>query len=476
MGSRKLLALALVSLAALIAPPVAAAAGAGRPQVKWLRGEGNYTKAHRGPASVDYIVVHSTEGSFWGSVRWLQSEQSHASAHYIVARSGKIVQIVHDSDIAWHAGNWKINERSIGIEHEGYADGPLGFTDAQYRTSARLAAWIARRSLMPIDRAHLIGHGEVPHPSRPGVVGGYDGHTDPGRKWNWTRYIALVRKFAAFKRQPPLEVRSTVGSGAVVDGRMPWRAKTTRDVARVEFLVDGRLLWRDHVAPYAFAGGRGLNTASLKNGRHVLEVRAVPRRGRVVAASARVRVRNAAFAIAMGAREGQELRGAVSFGARAIGARARAVTLLVDGKPRSSDLRAPFRLRWDTRRAREGAHVLTIVARAVDGREARKSVKVLVNNVVPKPKLRPAPQVVSQSLAEGAVVSGAVEWSAQTKGSVSAVEFLVDGVLIGVRTERPIRVLWDTTLSTPGEHELTVRAVALDGRVAASTVRVVVAG
>ena len=75
---------------------------------------------------------------------------------------GKIVQLVHLSDIAWHAGNWGTNTQSVGIEHEGFTYGPGGFTDAQYHASARLAGWIARRSLMPIDRRHLIGHHDVP--------------------------------------------------------------------------------------------------------------------------------------------------------------------------------------------------------------------------------------------------------------------------------------------------------------------------
>ena len=126
-----------------------------------------------GGESIDKIVIHVTEGAFWGSVRWLQSPRAHASSHYIVARNGRIMQLVHLSDIAWHAGNWTTNQQSVGIEHEGYTYGPVGFTDAQYHSSARLAAWIARRSLMPIDRKHVIGHAKVP--DRAGGCGGSRG-------------------------------------------------------------------------------------------------------------------------------------------------------------------------------------------------------------------------------------------------------------------------------------------------------------
>ena len=36
--------------------------------------------------SIRMVVVHVTEGGFWGSVRWLQSERAHASSHFVVSR------------------------------------------------------------------------------------------------------------------------------------------------------------------------------------------------------------------------------------------------------------------------------------------------------------------------------------------------------------------------------------------------------
>ena len=132
--SRFVLVLALACAAGTLARD----AGAAPPPITWLKGEGNYTKAHRGPHSIDRIVVHVTEGSFWGSVQWLQSPRAHASSHFVISRAGNIVQLVHVSDIAWHAGNWRTNVESVGIEHEGFTYGPHGFTDAQYRSSARL--------------------------------------------------------------------------------------------------------------------------------------------------------------------------------------------------------------------------------------------------------------------------------------------------------------------------------------------------
>jgi N-acetyl-anhydromuramyl-L-alanine amidase AmpD len=105
------------------------------------------------------------------------------SAHYVVrSGDGFVAQCVRERDIAWHAGNWDHNTRSIGIEHEGWSTQPSYFTHTMYERSARLTAGICDRYGLPKDRAHIIGHHEVP---------GSD-HTDPGAHWDWVRYIRLV--------------------------------------------------------------------------------------------------------------------------------------------------------------------------------------------------------------------------------------------------------------------------------------------
>ncbi|WP_345003524.1 N-acetylmuramoyl-L-alanine amidase, partial [Streptosporangium album] len=61
-------------------------------------------------------------------------------------------------------------------------DNASWFTDAMYRASAALTRNIADRYGIPKDRAHIVGHVEVP---------GND-HTDPGPNWNWTTYMQYV--------------------------------------------------------------------------------------------------------------------------------------------------------------------------------------------------------------------------------------------------------------------------------------------
>ena len=431
----------------------------------WLKGDGNFTKASRSPQSIDRIVVHVTEGSFWGSITWLRNPRAHASSHYVVSRGGKIVQLVHLSDIAWHAGHWGTNELSVGIEHEGFTYGPAGYTDAQYRASARLAAWLARRSLMPIDRRHFIGHGEVP--------GGH-GHTDPGPNWNWKRYLRLVRQYAGVVR---LSVKPLVPEGPL-RGIVPWRAKASSDIRRVEFLVDGRVVHVDGRRPFVYR----LNTASLANRSYKLQVHGVAGPGRYDVEGTWVRVDNKTFALtSAGARPWMLAPKTVRLRVRPWGQKAAKMVFSVDGRRRATDRRPPFLFSWSTLRARPGRHVLLVTATAIDGRVATRRIPVVVRQpkkvVPPKPTPQPKPPVVAprlaitgQSVTEGQTAEGLVLWRVETTGKVARVEFVVDGSVRGTDVAAPYTFGWDASAEAPGAHTLTARAIGADGKVVARTV------
>jgi N-acetyl-anhydromuramyl-L-alanine amidase AmpD len=132
---------------------------------------------------VDRVIIHVTQETYATTLSIFQNPQKNVSAHYVVrSADGHVAQCVREADIAWHAGNWDCNTRSIGIEHEGWVDRPDCFTDALYERSAGLTASVCARYGIPMDRAHIIGHHEVP---------GTD-HTDPGPDWDWVRYLRLV--------------------------------------------------------------------------------------------------------------------------------------------------------------------------------------------------------------------------------------------------------------------------------------------
>ncbi|MEV0595613.1 N-acetylmuramoyl-L-alanine amidase [Nonomuraea cavernae] len=152
-------------------------------------GYGNHDRLDRA-RRVDYIVIHDTEGAYTGLPK-LVHDPEYVSWHYTVrSRDGHVAQHVRTGDIAWHAGNWDVNTRSIGIEHEGYlATGGTWYTEAMYRASAKLVRYLAARYDIPIDRAHILGHDTVPG-TTPEALPGM--HEDPGPYWDWAHYFDLM--------------------------------------------------------------------------------------------------------------------------------------------------------------------------------------------------------------------------------------------------------------------------------------------
>jgi N-acetyl-anhydromuramyl-L-alanine amidase AmpD len=463
----------LVLLAALA---LAGGAAASPPQNE-LAANTNYTRAERRPDQIRFIIIHVSEGSFLGTVSWLRDPKAHSSANFVVSRTGRVQELVPLHDIAWHAGNWAYNVRSVGIENEGYTDSPAGFPLPEYRATARLTAVIARRSLIPIDRRHIIGHYQVPDPNDPLQGGGIDNHTDPGKYWKWNLFMRLVERFAypqRFLRHKHIGLQiasSTLTDRQVVAGRVPWRTTVTGPVKHVSFLVDGKLRWTDRVAPYAYAGGKQLlDTFALRNGKHVLEVRVYGAkswtRQRFV-----VRVKNEPFTLApVNLRAKQQVAGVVPVQAVFTGVPPARVLLYLDGRQIDHDTSPPYLFTWDTRRANDGPHTLTLAGRARDGRIVHSRVQVQVANGA----LQPA-TIVADSLADGQTVSGVQHWLVETSGSAARVEFVVDGLLRGTATAAPYAYDWDTSGETPGRHQLTVRAVGRDGAVAEQSLTVTVA-
>jgi len=143
---------------------------------------------------IRFIILHYT-GMKDGDdpVAWMTSPESQVSAHYFVGEDGGMVQMVEDTDRAWHAGRSRfreitdINSASIGIEiaNPGHQWGYRPFPPAQMQNVIRLVATLAVRHR--IDRADVIGHADIA-PTR---------KDDPGELFDWallSRYrIALAR-------------------------------------------------------------------------------------------------------------------------------------------------------------------------------------------------------------------------------------------------------------------------------------------
>lgn len=369
---------AALLLAAGLAALALAAPAAARPQFadRYVAAHPrNYEKGYRSPSLIRYVVIHTIEGSYWGAISWFRNPKARVSAHYVVGRGGASTQMVPLTRSAWHAGNGWMNRRSVGIEHEGYAHVPWTITDADYRASARIAASILRSRVLPIDRRHVIGHNEVPHPSRPWRLGGFSGRTDPGPHWDWGRYLAYVRSYARGQVPPqrPFDVTvSGIGIGSVLADWVRWEALPSGAApARVEFSVDGQLRATLTQPPFVLVTGPGgWDTAFEPNGRRTLTVRAYSADGRVAAATVLATVRNPTAPLpavaALGLVEGQVLCGPVRWEAL-VSRGTRWVNFVVDGAVRTAQAGPAFVYGgpdgvWDTAAETPGPRVVEVQA------------------------------------------------------------------------------------------------------------------
>ena len=212
----KFTALSCSISAALVAALVIESAAAEPSYPDWVQwtASPNHSKRHTGEISA--IIYHYTAGgSQSGTVKYFQDPASKVSAHYVIDRDGKVVQMVPLDQAAWHAGVSElagatgVNSFSIGIEicnwgklrkkdDKFYVSGgepyrgppPLHaagaywepFTDEQYKSLARLTNALLAK--YPIR--HITGHSDIARPK--------GRKPDPGPAFDYGRIKQLLSK------------------------------------------------------------------------------------------------------------------------------------------------------------------------------------------------------------------------------------------------------------------------------------------
>ncbi|MES2317093.1 MAG: peptidoglycan-binding protein [Pseudomonadota bacterium] len=148
-------------------------------------------------SSISHVAVHTTQGSYAGTISWFKNCSASVSAHYVIRSSdGQVTQMVTEANKAWHIGN--SNGYTVGIEHEGYVNNPgAWYTSAMYNASAALTRDIlASRGLAKKVYDGASGWNARPADSLYNVKGHVNyanqTHTDPGSGWDWPRYKSLV--------------------------------------------------------------------------------------------------------------------------------------------------------------------------------------------------------------------------------------------------------------------------------------------
>ena len=104
----------------------------------------------------DKIFLHHTAGSLNGTIQNFRDPLSKVSAHYTVARDGRIFQHVPDNKRAQHAKAGNAN--SIGIEHVAWLPNQ-GLTPAQEASTVSLIKYLV--STYNISKSNIRGHRTV---------------------------------------------------------------------------------------------------------------------------------------------------------------------------------------------------------------------------------------------------------------------------------------------------------------------------
>jgi AmpD protein len=110
------------------------------------------------------------------------------SAHFLIKRSGELIQFVSIHDRAWHAGaselfeREKVNDFSVGIELEG--TGEIPYESMQYQTLIKLIQAIEKK----LHINYFVGHSDI-SPNR---------KTDPGKSFDW-KYVSQTAKISENK-------------------------------------------------------------------------------------------------------------------------------------------------------------------------------------------------------------------------------------------------------------------------------------
>ena len=130
-----------------------------------------------------YVVLHHTsDDTADDALRTLTDPLREVSAHYLIARDGRIYQLVDERYRAWHAGQSRwgedadLNSSSIGIELDNNGDEP--YAEPQIEALLELLADLGARWKIP--SANVLGHGDIA-PGR---------KVDPGRTFPWRRLAA----------------------------------------------------------------------------------------------------------------------------------------------------------------------------------------------------------------------------------------------------------------------------------------------
>tara|TARA_Y100001954_G_scaffold189674_1_gene203473 strand:- start:106 stop:864 length:759 start_codon:yes stop_codon:yes gene_type:complete len=142
----------------------------------------NFDPIKRKFRDIKFIIFHYTGmKNEKHATRRLTDLKSKVSSHYLIKNDGKIVVLVPDLYIAWHAGvsSWKkykfLNKNSIGIEisNPGHNFNYKKFSNKQVNSILVLSKFLINK--YNIKPENILGHSDIAP----------DRKKDPGEKFPW---------------------------------------------------------------------------------------------------------------------------------------------------------------------------------------------------------------------------------------------------------------------------------------------------
>ena len=217
----------------------------------------------------DFIVCHITDGAFDGAVSWAMNAEAQVSYHFLVARDGRVTQVVDIADTAWGNGttnsgdnrdnrNSKIaavrerrlnaNLYTVSIGFEGRWNETRGeLTAVQLSTGVELIKHIRSEVKriygfeIPMKRTNIIGHFEVTPITKPNC---------PGERFPWDELIRLLNPVVV---PPPVtppaagvadwakEAWAWAVANGITDGTRPADNATRQEVVTLLHRVLGKV-------------------------------------------------------------------------------------------------------------------------------------------------------------------------------------------------------------------------------------------
>lgn len=124
-----------------------------------------YSRSGEKQNKIEYLVIHwvgNAGSSALANRNYFENlkntHRTYASSHYIVGLNGEIIRCIPDDEVAFHAGSYSMNRKSIGIENC-HPDWEGKFNENTYNSLIELCAKLCKKHNIPIN--NVIRHYDV---------------------------------------------------------------------------------------------------------------------------------------------------------------------------------------------------------------------------------------------------------------------------------------------------------------------------